>query len=161
MPEAFFLVFRLESQGAKACKSCRSRQEFSISFSNQRATPTSIYLQNLASIQPRTSPVKFAVQHEGRVQVGPAARARPLRLGRRGGNRPRRLPGRSVIFPKHSRKKSQIVAKSAKKERSRAEIWDRFSPWPAFDPSPSPAISRGHLGDPFAHSRLEVAVPLG
>ena len=29
MPEAFFLVFRLESQGAKACKSCRSRQELS------------------------------------------------------------------------------------------------------------------------------------
>ena len=36
--------------GAKACKSCRSRQSF----------PTNIYLQNLASIQKRTSPVKFA-----------------------------------------------------------------------------------------------------
>ena len=29
LPEAFFLVFRLEAQGAKACKSCRSRQELS------------------------------------------------------------------------------------------------------------------------------------
>ena len=29
LPEAFFLVFRLESQGAKACKSYRSRQELS------------------------------------------------------------------------------------------------------------------------------------
>ena len=29
MPEAFFLVVRLESQCAKVCKSCRSRQELS------------------------------------------------------------------------------------------------------------------------------------
>ena len=29
LPEAFFLVFRLESQAAKVCKSCRSRQELS------------------------------------------------------------------------------------------------------------------------------------
>ena len=27
LPEALFLVFRLESQGANQCKSCRSRQE--------------------------------------------------------------------------------------------------------------------------------------
>ena len=67
-------------QGSKVCTSCRSRQElsnygllfkfsffslspcpfFSIFFSNQIAIQTHIYLQNLASIQPRTSPVKFA-----------------------------------------------------------------------------------------------------
>ena len=35
---------------------CRSRRE----LSNEIAIPTSIYLQNLASIQPRTSLVKFA-----------------------------------------------------------------------------------------------------
>ena len=29
LPEAFFLVFGLESQGTKACKYCRSRQELS------------------------------------------------------------------------------------------------------------------------------------
>ena len=29
LPEAFFLVFRLESQGTKACESCRSRQDLS------------------------------------------------------------------------------------------------------------------------------------
>ena len=29
MPEALFLVFRLEYQSAKACKFCRSRQELS------------------------------------------------------------------------------------------------------------------------------------
>ena len=29
LPEAFFMVFRLESQGAEVCKSCRSRQELS------------------------------------------------------------------------------------------------------------------------------------
>ena len=55
--------------GAKACKSCRSRQELSIFFSNQIAVQTStstkyylvnsIYLQNSASIQPRTSLSKF------------------------------------------------------------------------------------------------------
>ena len=33
---------------------------FLIFFSKQIAIPTSIYLQNLASIQPRTSPFKFA-----------------------------------------------------------------------------------------------------
>ena len=39
--------------GAKACKSCRSRQELS------KLIPTSIYLQQSASIQPRTSLSKF------------------------------------------------------------------------------------------------------
>ena len=29
MPEAFFMVFLLDSKGAKACKSCRSRQDLS------------------------------------------------------------------------------------------------------------------------------------
>ena len=42
--------------GAKACKSCRSRQE----LSNEIAIQTSIDLQNSASIQPRTSLSKFA-----------------------------------------------------------------------------------------------------
>ena len=46
----FFLKYSGLS-GAKAYKSCRSRQEF---FS------TNIFLQNLASIQKRTSPIKFA-----------------------------------------------------------------------------------------------------
>ena len=55
LPEALFLVFRLESQGAKACKSCRSRQELSNEY-----LLFSIYLQKLASIKPRTSLSKFA-----------------------------------------------------------------------------------------------------
>ena len=42
--------------GAKVRKSCRSRQE----LSNQIAIQTNIYLQILASIQPRTSLSKFA-----------------------------------------------------------------------------------------------------
>ena len=29
LPEALFIVFQLDSKGAKACKSCRSRQELS------------------------------------------------------------------------------------------------------------------------------------
>ena len=29
LPEALFMVFLLDSKGAKACKSCRSRQELS------------------------------------------------------------------------------------------------------------------------------------
>ena len=29
LPEALFIVFRLESKGAEVCKSCRSRQELS------------------------------------------------------------------------------------------------------------------------------------
>ena len=29
LPEALFMVFQLDSKGAKACKSCRSRQELS------------------------------------------------------------------------------------------------------------------------------------
>ena len=72
--------------GAKACKSCRSRQELSNEsvvqififqslsmslflnfFSNEIAIQTSIYLQNLASIQPRTSLRKvqkmYALKH--------------------------------------------------------------------------------------------------
>ena len=52
-----FLVSRLDSQGAKACKSCRSRQEFSI---ENEYLLLFMYLQNLASIQPRTGLSKFA-----------------------------------------------------------------------------------------------------
>ena len=62
-----FSWFRLESKGAKVCKShkcksCRSRQ----GLSNEIAIQTSmyylltIYLQYLASIQPRTGLSKFA-----------------------------------------------------------------------------------------------------
>ena len=60
LPDAFFIVFRLESldsKGAKACKSCRSRQELSYEY---LLLVVSIYLQNLASIQPRTGLSKFA-----------------------------------------------------------------------------------------------------
>ena len=32
LPEALFMVFRLESKGAKVCKSCRSRQELSKAY---------------------------------------------------------------------------------------------------------------------------------
>ena len=80
--KAPFGVSRLDSKGAKefstsihlhdlifnfgsflpkdACKSDRSRQcpFFSISFSNQIAIPTSIWLRD--SIQPRTSPLKLS-----------------------------------------------------------------------------------------------------
>ena len=55
MPKALFMVFLLDSKGAKACISCRSRQE----LSNEIAIQTNICLQNLASIQPRTSLSKF------------------------------------------------------------------------------------------------------
>ena len=51
LPEALFMVFLLDSKGAKVCKSCRSRQELSIQ--------TNIYSQNLASMQPRTSLFNF------------------------------------------------------------------------------------------------------
>ena len=77
LPEALLMVFQLDSKDAKVCKSCRSRQElsnevkfsffslspcpfFSIFFSNQIDIQTHIYLQKLASIQPRTRPLKFA-----------------------------------------------------------------------------------------------------
>ena len=43
-----FMVFQLDSEGAQLCKSCRSRQELSSEY-----LLFSIYLQNLASIQPR------------------------------------------------------------------------------------------------------------
>ena len=46
--------------GAKACKSCRSRQE----LSNEHL----IYLQNSASVQPRTSLSKFA-KNEPKVRI--------------------------------------------------------------------------------------------
>ena len=45
----------VDSKGAKVCKSCRSRQELSNVYLLLR-----IYLQNLASIQPRTGLSKFA-----------------------------------------------------------------------------------------------------
>ena len=60
-------------RGAKECKSDRSRQEQSLSmslflnllfepnsYSNEYLLFSNIYLQTLASIQPRKSPVKFA-----------------------------------------------------------------------------------------------------
>ena len=52
-----------DSQGAKVCKYCRSRQE--LFFSNEIAIQTSICLQSSASIQPRTSLLqKLAKFHE-------------------------------------------------------------------------------------------------
>ena len=56
LPEAFFLVFRLESQGAKVCK-----RRISVNLVDPvESFQTSIYLQNLALIQPRTGLSKFA-----------------------------------------------------------------------------------------------------
>ena len=43
---------------------------FSIFFANRWLIPTSIYFQNLASIQPRTSPLKFAGDPGGH-ELGP------------------------------------------------------------------------------------------
>ena len=52
--------------GAKACKSCRScllytsdAADDSLRVDLVKSFPTNIYLQNLASIQPRTSLLKF------------------------------------------------------------------------------------------------------
>ena len=56
LPAALFMVFQLDSKGAKVYKHCRSRQE----LSNKILVQTSIHLQNLASIQPRTGLSKFA-----------------------------------------------------------------------------------------------------
>ena len=68
------------------CKSCRSRQE----LSNEIAIQTSIYLQNLASIQPRTSPLQFAAS---RSATAPRLRPRtsPVHKGVRRGRHRRRL----------------------------------------------------------------------
>ena len=76
LPEALFLVFRLESQGAKVCSVFSVLYIFNISFSTSvlfskrrisvdlvdlvKSFQTNIYLQKLASIQKRTSPIKFA-----------------------------------------------------------------------------------------------------
>ena len=49
-----FLGF--DSKTVQRSALCRSRRE----LSNKQLIPTSIYLKNLASIKPRTSPVKFA-----------------------------------------------------------------------------------------------------
>ena len=54
MDEIFSEVCREGLSGAKACKSCRSRQKLSNEYFEQL-----IFLQNLASTQNRTSPVKF------------------------------------------------------------------------------------------------------
>ena len=51
LPEALFMVLLLDSKGAKACKSYRSREELANEY-----LLLSIYFQNLASIQPRTTP---------------------------------------------------------------------------------------------------------
>ena len=70
LPEAFFLVFRLESQGAEVCKSSLFHFRFRF-FSPKRrirvnlvdlvkSFQASIYLQISASIQPRMSLSKFA-----------------------------------------------------------------------------------------------------
>ncbi len=65
--ERFFLVFRLDSESAKACKSCRSRQELSneyflATFGLKARTYLLACLLAclLASIQPRTGLSKFA-----------------------------------------------------------------------------------------------------
>ena len=53
LPDALFMVFLLDSKGAEVCISV-NRVDLVKSFQ------TSIYLQNLASIQPRTGLSKFA-----------------------------------------------------------------------------------------------------
>ena len=67
-----FIVFLLDSKDAKVCKSCRSRQELSHdvpfsqflferdSYSHEYLVLFPIYLQKLASIQPRTGLSKVA-----------------------------------------------------------------------------------------------------
>ena len=86
------------------CKSCRSRQELSNEYLG------TIYLQHLASIQPRTSPQTFqisfppkkfnfkSVSHRTLGECPPSAResARPLRPRSR---RPRSWSSRSTAGP--------------------------------------------------------------
>ena len=67
---------------------CRSRRELSnVPFLNllfeQIVIPTHIFLQNLASIQPRTSPGKFAAPAEGREELLPV-RLVPVAVQRAG-----------------------------------------------------------------------------
>ena len=57
LPEAFFMVFLLDSKGANVCKSCRSPQELSKKFKRVFST---ICLQKSASIQLGTGLSKFA-----------------------------------------------------------------------------------------------------
>ena len=129
LPEAFFMVFLLDSKGAKVCKSCRSRQELSnviatvfvqififqsLSmslflnfFSNEIAIQTSIYLQNLASIQPRTGLSKFAkkypkVRKKVRKNIGRSTSACPSASRPRGRGKRRRLSKRRLERPKRS-----------------------------------------------------------
>ena len=54
LPEALFMVFLLDSKGAKVCESCRSRQGLSKEY-----LLFIIYLQHSATIQPRRDLSKF------------------------------------------------------------------------------------------------------
>ena len=110
-PAPFLPGFRLwipkAVQRSALCRSWQGLSNacpfFSIFFSNKIAFQTHIYLQNLASIQPKTSPVKFArapctiittmwhlgrlffVRHRGdRTQTGEAQRIPPPQRRHRG-----------------------------------------------------------------------------
>ena len=100
--------------GAKACKSCRSRQELSNEYFN-----FTIYLQNSASIQPRTGLSKFAKNYpKVRITVGEKI------IGRRS-RRPRRRRAR-LLSPRPPRRmpsRWRRLGKASSPRRSWALLW--------------------------------------
>ena len=72
-----------------------------------KSFPTNIYLQNLASIQKRTSPVKFAhlAEKSGKGSISNlSTKVREAGTGRGGGTRRCREPRSSMKFAKKSKK---------------------------------------------------------
>ena len=89
LPEALFIVFRLDSKGAEVCESCRSRQELSHEYLLLTCNTRLRYSREQASQSLPTMSQKLE-----ETQVSPAADALRLllRRGAKGDRRPQGLP---------------------------------------------------------------------
>ena len=100
-----------------------------------KSFPTNIYLQNLASIQPRTSPVKFAHLAEKSGKGSIPNLSTKVRRGRRD-DAPRDQP-RS--------REAKEAAGAGQGEGRRGPVRRQSGGWPGAHASPAPSCAYGYL----------------